>query len=112
MRAPYLEASPSPLPLLLSAPGPESEATAAARSTCSIRTSFSLADEWPATGHADDVGIDASNRVIDVVHVRLLDLYQHLLADLKRQRPLLDLLWLPVSTSSKVSIGKEVPPSK
>src|SRR3954453_5942563 len=50
-----------------------------------------IAHEPAAPGDAHDVGIDARHRVVDVVHVRLLDPHQDLVADLEGKRPLLDL---------------------
>src|SRR3954452_23940213 len=50
-----------------------------------------IAHEPATPGDAHDVGIDARHRVVDVVHVRLLDPHQNLVADLERKRPLLDL---------------------
>ena len=53
---------------------------------------LALADERAAAGDRDHVAVDLRDRVVDVVHVRLLDLDQDLLALLERQRALLDLL--------------------
>src|SRR5919198_1349556 len=50
------------------------------------------AHEPTAAGDAHDVGVDAGHSVVHVVHVRLLDPHQDLVAHLERQRPLLDLL--------------------
>ena len=43
-------------------------------------------------GDRDDVAVDFGDRVVDVVHVRLDDLDEHLVALAERQRALLDLL--------------------
>src|SRR4051812_37170049 len=46
----------------------------------------------PGARDTDDVGVDPRHRVVNVVHVRLLDRDEDLLADLERQRPLFDLI--------------------
>ena len=51
-----------------------------------------LAHVRRGAGDRDDVAVDFGHRVVDVVHVRLDDLHEHLVALAERQRALLDLL--------------------
>ena len=51
-----------------------------------------LAHVRGGAGDRDYVAVDLRHRVVDVVHVRLDDLDQHLVAGVERQRALLDLL--------------------
>ncbi len=60
----------------------------------------------------DEVGVDPGDRVGVVVHVRLLDFDQHLLADLERHPRSSIAARVPDTTTSKVSIALASPPSK
>ena len=69
-----------------------------------------LADSGAAEDR-HDVAVELRHRVILVVHVRLLDHDQHLLALAKRQRSLLDLLTRSLEHHLEVSIGSASVPS-
>ena len=58
----------------------------------SMRTRRLLPDERAAAGDRDDVAVDLRHRVVDVVHVRLDDVDEHLVAGAERHRALLDLV--------------------
>src|SRR5207248_8925211 len=51
-----------------------------------------LAHVRATAGHRDDVAVDLGDRVVDVVHVRLDDVHEHLVALAEGHGALLDLL--------------------
>src|SRR5262249_43105970 len=67
-----------------------------------------LADQPAAAGDLDDVAVDLGHGVVDLVHVRLDDLDEDLLAGTKRQSALLHLLARALERDREVVHGQPV----